>query len=216
MQSLLAAVQVPAVSHAQFGQSPEVLNKINDAETNLCVWQRPSVRQVSAEVANVVEPDLDLRARTTARMFKRDVQELLNTAGLNADEYAHWVDDLAQLADVFFTHAHRKEAMVRIETTIDDGCRRYHVDRSHLRLLSTYRGPGTEWLTNEQVDRHNLRSGAPNEDIVRYGQPYRMAPFWVGLFKGSLYPNMADNGLVHRSPPIDGTGQFRVRFCLDC
>ena len=100
--------------------------------------------------------------------------------------------------------------------TIDDGCRRYHVDRSHLRLLSTYRGPGTEWLTNEQVDRDNLRSGAPNEDIVRYGQPYRMAPFWVGLFKGSLYPNMADSGLVHRSPPIDGTGQFRVRFCLDC
>ena len=62
MQSLLAAVQVPAVSHAQFGQSPEVLNKINDAETNLCVWQRPSVRQVSAEVANVVDPDLDLKS----------------------------------------------------------------------------------------------------------------------------------------------------------
>ena len=125
-------------------------------------------------------------------------------------------DDLKQLADVFFTHAHGKEAMVRIETTIDDGCRRYHVDRSRLRLLSTYRGPGTEWLTNEQVDRHNLRSGAPNEEIVRFGQPNRMAPFWVGLFKGSLYPNMADSGLVHRSPPIDGTGQFRVRFCLDC
>ena len=216
MRSLLAADTEPTVSHVQFGESPEVLDEISDPATNLCVWQRPSLRQISAEVAKIVEPDLDLRARTTAQMFERDMRELLNTVGLNANEYAHWVDDLKQLADVFFTHAHGKEAMVRIETTIDDGCRRYHVDRSRLRLLSTYRGPGTEWLTNEQVDRHNLRSGAPNEEIVRFGQPNRMAPFWVGLFKGSLYPNMADSGLVHRSPPIDGTGQFRVRFCLDC
>jgi hypothetical protein len=101
-------------------------------------------------------------------------------------------------------------------TTDDDDCRRYHVDRTHLRLLCTYRGPGTEWLTNDQVERLAQASGAPNEEIIRFGEPSQFEPFWVGILKGDAFPGNARHGLVHRSPPIKGSGQTRVLFCLDC
>jgi hypothetical protein len=34
--------------------------------------------------------------------------------------------------------------------------------------------------------------------------------------KGDTYPGNAGRGLVHRSPSIEGSGQTRVLFCLDC
>jgi hypothetical protein len=71
-------------------------------------------------------------------------------------------------------------------------------------------------LTNEQVDRLAQGTGAPNEEIIRFGEPSRFEPFWVGILKGDAYPGNAGYGLVHRSPPITGSGLTRVLFCLDC
>jgi hypothetical protein len=33
--------------------------------------------------------------------------------------------------------------------------------------------------------------------------------------KGEVFPGNQGMGLVHRSPPIAGTGETRVLFCLD-
>ena len=95
-------------------------------------------------------------------------------------------------------------------------CHRFHADRTRLRLLCTYRGPGTEWLTEAQVDRWALSNGSANEDIIRFGEPARFMSPWVGIMKGSAYPGNAGHGLVHRSLPIAGSGRTRVLFCLDC
>ena len=123
--------------------------------------------------------------------------------------------DLRRLADLFFSVGETRAVTMRLVTTDEDGCRRFHADSTSLRLLCTYRGPGTEWLTDEQVDRSAQRAGAANDDIVRFGEPSAFAPFWVGILKGTAYPGNAGRGLVHRSPPIAGSGQTRVLFCLD-
>lgn len=137
-------------------------------------------------------------------------------AGLDPHAYPNWLGGLQVVAAMFFRMTGERTVKLRLETTNDDGCRRYHVERSCLRLLCTYRGKGTEWLGDAQVDRAALGARAPNERIVRFGGPSRLGRFWVGLFKGSLHPHTALGGLVHRSPPIAGTGQLRVRLCLDC
>jgi hypothetical protein len=97
----------------------------------------------------------------------------------------------------------------------DDGCRRFHVDHTRLRLLCTYRGPGTEWLAHDQVDRQALAAHQPNDAILRHGQPRHLEPFWVGVLKGERFPGNAGRGLVHRSPPVADTGTTRVLVCLD-
>ena len=158
----------------------------------------------------------DVRRSTCAAAFDEDVGALLRESGFEPPALRKWLVDMRLLADLFFALNGGRDATLRLKTTAEDGCRRFHVDRTHLRLLCTYRGPGTEWLANDQVDREAQTSGAPNEGILRFGEPSRFEPFWVGILKGDAYPGNAGRGLVHRSPPISGSGQTRVLFCLDC
>ncbi len=196
---------------------PRVLQRICESDINLSLWRRAPLPAVARELTTLEATDLpDIRCRTSLATFDDDIGALLRQRGLDPLAFGTWRFDLRRVADYFFAVSKGRDVSARLETTDDDGCRRFHVDRIHLRLLCTYRGPGTEWLTNEQVDRDAQANGAPNECIVRFGEPSRFAPFWVGILKGDAYPGNAGRGLVHRSPPIAGSGENRVLFCLDC
>lgn len=203
-------------THAAVGRTWHVFDSIRMPDINLCIWGRPQLTELANRLAAVATPPVTLRAPTSPASFRQDIEALLQAARLDPVVHALWIADMQILAERFFREAQGRDAGLRLEFTVDDGCRRYHVDRSYLRLICTYRGPGTEWLANAQVCRESLSSGAPNEHIVQYGLPQRLAPMQVGLFKGRLYPETVDGGLVHRSPPIAGTHQSRIVFCLDC
>lgn len=199
------------------GGEPEVLNHILNPGVNLCLWQRRAQPAISNEIISLQASSLpDVRRQTSQASFENDVVTLLQQQGLEPSAFRNWCMDMQHLAGLFFSVSEGREATIRLVTTEEDDCRRYHVDRSHLRLLCTYRGPGTEWLTDAQVDREAQVTGAPNERILRYGEPLKFDPFWAGILKGENYPGNAGRGLVHRSPPIAASGTTRVLFCLDC
>ncbi|MDJ0892648.1 MAG: DUF1826 domain-containing protein [Gammaproteobacteria bacterium] len=207
----------PDASAHVTGDRTSVLRRIVNPGVNLCLWQRPALPAVTGELLSLKASHLpDVRCWTSSTSFDDDVSTLLQQQGLDPFAFKNWRTDLRRLADAFLSISEGRDVALRLETTDDDGCRRFHVDRTHLRLLCTYRGPGTEWLTDAQVDREAQRTGAPNERIIRFGKPSRFEPFWVGILKGDAYPGNAGRGLVHRSPPIAGSGQTRVLFCLDC
>ena len=196
---------------------PTELRNILEPDVNLCVWQRPVDQEVSEELRVLRAHQLpDVRCQTSPTTFDADVSELLERCGLQPEAFRAWREDLRRLAELYLPLTEGRKVTVRLETTDTDGCRRFHTDRTNLRLLCTYRGPGTEWLMEEQVDRDAQYAGASNEDILRYGEPSQLQPFWVGILKGTAYPGNADQGLVHRSPPIANSGHVRVLFCLDC
>lgn len=193
------------------------LRRIREPDINLCLWRRASLPAVADELAGLRALDLpDVRRSTCAAAFDDDLGALLRESGLDPLALRNSLADMRLLANLFFALNEGRHVTLRLETTAEDGCRRFHVDRTNLRLLCTYRGPGTEWLANDQADREAQASGAPNEQIIRHGLPLRFEPFSVGILKGDAYPGNAGGGLVHRSPPIAGSGQTRVLFCLDC
>jgi len=198
------------------GDRADVLRHVLDPEVNLCLWQRPAQVAVIREIASLLASDLpDVRCATSLASFDDDVCTLLQQQGLDPSAFSHWRADMLRLADAYFNVSGNNEVTLRLVTTNEDECRRFHVDRTQLRLLCTYRGPGTEWLPDDQVDRMAQATGAPNEAIVRYGEPSQFEPFWAGILKGDAFPGNFGHGLVHRSPPVSGTGQTRVLFCLD-
>jgi len=85
-------------------------------------------------------------------------------------------------------------------------------------LITTYAGPGTEWLPNEAVNR--VAMGHPDdcpcdssESIVRAGASARRANAGdVLLMRGASKGGAL--GLVHRSPPIEALGRRRVVLVL--
>ncbi len=196
------------------GTGPEVLESIALPDINLSLWQRPVELHIAREVAVLAASQLPKRRlRTSADSFAGDVTALLRERRLDPRSFDHLLADLCLLADRFFTLSGNRDTRFQLVTTDSNNCGRFHVDTRYLRMICTYQGPATEWLRNEQVDRFMLERGAPNHKIIRFGEPAHFEPFWVGIMKGD--PDRSGNGLVHRSPPIVGTGQTRVLFCLD-
>ena len=211
--SLPATEQKRLFAHLA-SDSPEVLAELKDPAVNLVVWRRQAQPCVTRELASA-QPIVrsDRRNDTTPATFRLDVAEYLSSLNLDPSAFEHLMTDLERVARQFFAVANASAYKFRLLFTGKDDCRRFHVDNRRLRLLCTYRGPGTQWLRNDQVDRAALNRGDPNDEILRHGAPQQLQAFWVAIMRGQSVG--LDGGLVHRSPPIAGTGETRVVFCLD-
>ena len=198
------------------GDEISILDGINSPETNLCIWQRSPSADISLELKNLTRPSWPDRRRATSRKsFSTDIRKHLSAHGTEPSELEQFVLDLERIAERFFSISEGLDTKFRLYSTKKDDCRRFHVDHRHLRLICTYQGAGTEWLTNEQVDRDAYDAGLPNSSIIRFGEPSRFKRFWVGILKDDGYPGNAGLGLMHRSPPASDSDGTRIVFCLD-
>lgn len=110
------------------------------------------------------------------------------------------IDDVAALAESFASTLGARYLRLRLDPVTTDACRRFHVDAIHARLVCTYRGPGTQYGLSTD--------GQPPTRVfsVPTGAPI--------LMRGTLWPDGA-TGVLHRSPPIEGTGTTRLVLVLD-
>jgi len=112
-------------------------------------------------------------------------------------------------------------AALRIEVLERPMCPRFHVDRTGIRLVCTWRGPGTEWLDDGWADRSRLGPGSrgltdETSGLMLPGAEVKNIPtFAVGLLKGSLWQGNAGRGAIHRSPQVDPSVAPRVMLSLD-
>lgn len=96
---------------------------------------------------------------------------------------------------------------LRLDVVDVDACRRWHRDCVPLRLLCTYRGPGTEWVPP-------VESARALSDPDGYDRPsHRLGTHEVAVFKGCGFagaPTLLthDSGIVHRSPRIASAGDL--------
>ena len=197
MAVAMAAAGLDRVPTVRRVQAAAALSAIFEPEVDLALWQR----RPPAELAPLIDakgpgdlPHLRLDAVAPAEVTTR-LSEVLDG---DAEELAPLVADVAKLARLYGRLFDRGRIRLRLETITTDSCSLFHVDRVRVRLLTTYVGPGTDWL-----DR-----GADAAEPI-----HRFERFAVGLLKGSLWPGSA--GCAHRSPPIVGTGQHRLLLCID-
>ena len=100
--------------------------------------------------------------------------------------------DVARLVELFATLTDAQGVGIRLEATARQTCPKWHTDRVGLRLMTTYTGPGTEWLDGDATHR------ASTGDVL--------------IAKGELWPS-APGACVHRSP--DPQGATRLLLTLD-
>ncbi len=181
---------------------PTVLDRIRDESVHLALWRRP--RPAALDWLDELDCDeID------------DVQEAAALADLNglpailsAANYPDHAGTVA-LAREVIAHAQRFARImdsdgvrIRLEVVETDACRKFHMDHVEARLLVPLTEPGTQWIEADpdgRADRatpiHQLRAGD------------------VGLFKGRVL--VETPRILHRSPPISGTGVSRLLLVLD-
>lgn len=104
--------------------------------------------------------------------------------------------DIVQLAERFAALMAVPNVRLRLERIETDACRKWHLDYTDLRLVVTYRGPGTQFRLSEA------------------GAIEQIAEQQVALFKGRDFG--AQHAMIsHRSPPIAGTGIVRLVLVID-
>ena len=179
------------------------LQSFRDPDCAAAVWSREIPDGVSAWLAGL-DADLlptgrvVLPVAAVADTF-RHLCDIAKTPGGRARDWL--IADVAHLAEAFAGLMKVRYVRLRVQAVTTNACRKFHVDAITARLVCTYRGTGTQYGTS-------LESSDPEEvQTTPTGAPI--------LLRGSLWPTKAETGLLHRSPPIEGTGETRLVLVLD-
>jgi len=188
---------------------------------DLDLLHRAEVNLVS--VRRTLPAWLDASLTTWARGAPAKFDQILRTDRYDLSGATHglpeatrlWLtSDVAVLLGRFAHFAGASRLRVSFSAVRSDQCRRFHMDDVRYRLVTTYAGPGTEWVPEHALCREALEHPADcpcdaNQAIVRNASAVRHAgPGEIVVMKGALHPHGL--GAVHRSPPIEATGQLRV------
>jgi hypothetical protein len=111
------------------------------------------------------------------------------------------IDDIAALGNIFSNIMNAPLIGLRLDCVTSNACRIFHVDAIKARLICTYRGTGTQY--------GNSLNGADPKQIftVPTGSPM--------ILRGSHWERQNNQGLLHRSPPIEGSGETRFVVVID-
>jgi len=211
-----AALPRQITSNCAIADDPLGLTRIFDPAIQLAQWRRPP-DPVIADWLAAHARDLGCGLRQTLAPDQQpDLSRL--PAGAGRDALAA---DIALLAEMLAELLDAESIGYRLEVVGKAMCPRLHIDRVGVRLLCTYRGPGTEWVEDAAVDRRFLGAasgGLPDETSGLLLPGHRIEaipPFAVALLKGSLWQGNDGLGIVHRSPAVAADEAPRVLLAMD-
>ncbi|SIT19925.1 Protein of unknown function [Thalassolituus maritimus] len=121
-------------------------------DVNLAVWQRKTDAKYAAFVETFVKQAGSLQ-RFVSIETGETADSILPDWASNLPGAADWLRDVNTVIDMFRCLFEPSAVGVRLHVLTGTMCPRFHVDRVPARLLLTYSGKGTEWLTEDQVIR---------------------------------------------------------------
>ncbi len=189
-------------SPAKLSVSPHVLSAIRGEDCNLTVWERPA----EPALATLLKGELaDVRFAAALSALEATLETELTDAGYPATEArSALAADVIALAERYADIMQLDAVSVRLAIVTTNSCRKFHADYVKARLITTYVGTGTQWIDAEDAAR-----------IARGEEPQRINTFKagdVGLFKGKM---LTQTPAIHRSPPIEDSGETRLMLVLD-
>ena len=201
--TLMQDLQQNPVTSIGVTQLPENLNILATQDCAAAIWQRQPLPDFQTWIDGL-NPDILPSVRLI--LEPQDVATVLSKICDTSSviDRAHWqylIKDIAELSHLFCDLMAAPYMRLRLEPITSNACRKFHIDAITARLVCTYCGTGTQFGISQD--------GAEPERIftVPTGTPI--------LLRGTLWPEQPLSGLLHRSPPIEGSGETRLVLVLD-
>jgi hypothetical protein len=183
--------------------TPEGISALRRPGCAAAIWRRQPLPGFQSWLDGL---DLDVlpRARVILRpeAMRDTASEICDASGTPiGPERERLVDDIAALADIFSGLMRARWLRLRLDAVTANACRRFHIDAVTARLVCTYRGTGTQYgISTDGAEPRRIFT-------VPTGAPI--------LLRGTLWPENPRSGLLHRSPPIEDSGETRLVLVLD-
>ncbi|MEM9546333.1 MAG: DUF1826 domain-containing protein [Bacteroidota bacterium] len=192
------------------GSFVEVLESIHQKEVNIAIYER-DIQHLSSEIDPLLDENIQVRSSGNPNTILEKIRE---ETGLGND--ALIVQDIDNLLQHFKKISGSKSFRLLLAVVESNMCRRFHTDVNDIRMLCTYKGQGTLWLTEDNINRKALDTGKENETIVIDENEIKQAKTGsVVLLKGAIYPKEETKAIVHRSPTIEEYGEKRLLLRID-
>jgi len=193
------------------GLSPDILEGIHNKDINIAIYER-EIDDLSSEINGLVERNVEFSASGSIKFIESEMRSKLGQS--NCDNVT---EDINELLHHFKKVTNTDSFRLLLTTVNTNMCRKFHTDINDLRMLCTYSGPGTLWLTEDNVNRKAMdANGSTNKSIVINDTKVQQAKTGsVVLLKGAIYPQNNTNAIVHRSPTIEETGEKRLLLRID-
>lgn len=201
--SLTREIVTDAAIGVGVAQTSRGLSAIHHPGCAAVIWRRQPLPAFQAWI-DALEPDQLPRARVILRpdAVRDAVAHVCDSAGTpEAAQRDRLVDDIAALADMFAGLMRASWLRLRLDAVTSNACCKFHIDAVTAGLVCTYRGTGTQYGISTAGEEPALVFTAPT------GAPL--------LLRGTLWPGQPKSGLLHRSPPIAGSGETRLLLVLD-
>ena len=111
------------------------------------------------------------------------------------------IQDIATLAQGFAKLMEAPYLRLRLDPIKTNACRKFHIDAVTARLVCTYRGQPTQY-----------GMGDAQRKVAEFASVPEACPV---ILRGTRWTGDAPTDLLHRSPPIEGTGETRLLLVLD-
>lgn len=187
----------------EFADTPDGLAAIKKPGCAAAIWRRSPQPAFQTWLDTLKSGQLP-RARVLLRpeQMREATAQICQIASTpQCEELDRLIDDAAALAELFADLMRAPYLRLRFDVITTNACRKFHTDTVTARLICTYRGTGTQYgiSTNGEAPHHVM--------TVPTGAPI--------LLRGKLWPERPESGLLHRSPPIEGTDETRLVLVLD-
>ena len=164
----------------------------------LALWQREVLPEIRDQFCNLDYSEFqDFRVDGDGARILSSAQAFLTDLSWTRCTVEFVMSDIAAIVGA--SSDQEADYTLRLEYVTDDACRKFHKDKTDIRLITTYLGRGTQWI--------ETGSGIV-EPVIR-----EMGAFEMGIFLGERYGRQGQ--VFHRSPPIEGTGGRRFMMVLD-
>ncbi|MXS85419.1 DUF1826 domain-containing protein [Nitrosomonas sp. HPC101] len=206
--------------YSRVAQHPAELLRIFDAGTQVVRWQRCADLAITTYLRQVTTKGLLSSGFRTCLKANQQLDPIHLPDGSGRNTLA---DDIHQLSILYHDLLGCSTIGLRLEVLHGAMCPRFHVDRTGIRMVCTYRGPGTEWIDDDiQADRTKLGSGAnglPDTESGLFATDETSIEaascFDVVLLKGTLWQGNAGQGAIHRSPAVMPSDNPRILLVID-
>ncbi len=186
-----------------------VLETIHRSELNIAIYNR-DLTLLKGELDQLLNSEFEFRTSGETSDILNDIRSaptLNNLPQLKAD-----------LEDLFIQFRELTKAgnfRLFFATVRNNMCRKFHTDINDLRMLCTYVGPGTLWLSEDNINRAAENSEDEELLVIDEDRIMQASEGDVLVLKGAIYPKEETTPILHRSPTIEESGQKRILLRID-